>query len=1054
MKKRILSLVLTLVLILSLVPAPAIAVYDTAAVGDCTITSQPKDVTVNPGQTATFTVAATNPDSTNLKYLWFDADKVNVDDLDYKDLSAAIDKIKAAKLGEGKTLRLTNVTEKSDGLRVRCAVYYEKTVLIVTVPKDLTFSSVAVLHVNAKACDEHTLSFVPATEATCATEGNLPYYRCSVCGRCYLDEEAKYETTVAECTIAVLNTHAEVVHVDASVPTCAEAGLKEHYTCLICGKLFSDAEGKTEISADSIELAKDPANHTDLAEVTAKSATCCEKGNVHHWYCDGCGKYYSDAEGKTEMKRSETELDKDPANHTNLIEHKAKAASCTAPGNIRYWYCDGCGNYYSDAAGKNEIKKSDTVLNQLKHDYQWIAISEDGVEYHARKCSMCGGLTDTGSHTGGTAYCSGKAVCETCNFEYGKTDANTHINTELRNFVAPTPDSEGYSGDLCCLDCGVLVQKGHVTDRSCAHVLSKVEAKEATCQEEGNIEYWRCERCNVRFSDENGENEISADDTVIAKVSHSYVWKTTALTHQRVCKWCEAAQPLFETPKAHTMSGAEPTCHSGDYCLICGYDDGQRDPSKHDGGTEVRGAYEPQDGKPGYTGDTYCLGCGEITQHGRQYYTACPGGCASTLYYVAGTPRTCYEDGVKEHFVCTVCGNMYLDAKATVPTDEAGIVDKCTGHELHPGKEAISAKSLMDLIKSSGFTDLTMQEVIEIIKNATSGGGISGSITIEDFLKNVHMKDIDHCHDDEYHWLGCQLCGKTLADLRPEFEENGIIISDVWYEIGAKEAHSGGVASCKEKAICTECGDHYGALSDHRYDVVVTPASCTKGGYTTHVCNICNEKYISDETPAKGHSIVKGKCTDCGQYFQNPFYDVSNKDRFYTAVMWAYTFEPQITSGVTDNYFKPYDSCTRGQVVTFLWRAAGRPEPKNTTNAFSDVSSTGRCAPYYTAILWAAEQGITTGYADGTFQPHKTVSRAEFVTFLWRYFGKPAASTGANPFVDVSDSSVFCPAILWAYGCGITTGYDETHFRPNQVCNRWQVVMFLYRAIGESKAYA
>ena len=289
MKKRILSLVLTLVLILSLVPAPAIAVYDTAAVGDCTITSQPKDVTVNPGQTATFTVAATNPDSTNLKYLWFDADKVNLADLDYKDLSAAIDKIKAAKLGEGKTLRLTNVTEESDGLRVRCAVYYETKIL--TLPKDLTFSSVAVLHVNAKACDEHTLSFVPATEATCATEGNLPYYHCSVCGRCYIDEEAKYETTVAECTIAVLNTHAEVVHVDASVPTCAEVGLKEHYTCLICGKLFSDAEGKTEISADSIELEKDPANHTDLAEVTAKSATCCEKGNVHHWYCDGCEKY-------------------------------------------------------------------------------------------------------------------------------------------------------------------------------------------------------------------------------------------------------------------------------------------------------------------------------------------------------------------------------------------------------------------------------------------------------------------------------------------------------------------------------------------------------------------------------------------------------------------------------------------------------------------------------------------------------------------------------------------------------------------------------------------
>lgn len=74
------------------------------------------------------------------------------------------------------------------------------------------------------------------------------------------------------------------------------------------------------------------------------------------------------------------------------------------------------------------------------------------------------------------------------------------------------------------------------------------------------------------------------------------------------------------------------------------------------------------------------------------------------------------------------------------------------------------------------------------------------------------------------------------------------------------------------------------------------------------------------------------------------------------------------------------------------------------------------------------------------------------MTFLWRYYGKPAASTAANPFVDVSNNSVFCPAILWAYGAGITTGYDATHFRPNQTCSRWQVVMFLYRAIGEGKA--
>ncbi len=1052
MKKRVLSLALTVLMLFSLVPLQVLAVEHTHAIGSCTFTTQPKDVTVNPGGTAVFTVAATNPDSTNLKYIWFDANQVNVDNLDLKDLSAAIDKIKAAKLGEGKTLRITNVGTESDGLRVRCAVYYEKTVSIVTIPKDLSFSNTATLTVMLEACDEHTLSFVPAKAATCAEEGNIPYYICEVCGRCYLDEEAQLETTVVACTIDVLNTHADVVYVEATAGNCCEKGLEAHYTCNICSKLFSDAEGENEITRASIETELDADNHKNLVEYPAVTPNCCEKGNIQYWYCDGCREYYSDAGATTPIKHSDTELAKDPANHTDLKEFPAVAATCQAPGNIRYWYCSGCRDYFSDAEGKNEIKKSDTVLDQLKHDYEWVAITENGVEYHAQKCKMCGGITNTGTHSGGTAYCNGKAICTTCGHEYGDKDPNTHINTELKHFVAPTPDTEGYSGDLYCTDCGVLVEEGHVTDKACAHDLNKHDAKDPTCSEEGNIEYWQCSICNVCFTDDTAQTEIAEEDTVLATVSHSYKkWIITELTHQLVCEWCDKPNPVASA-QSHTMSGTEPTCHSGNYCIICGYDDGQRDPANHDGETEIRGAYEPSGSEPGYTGDTYCLGCGEKISDGRQYYTACADGCASHLNYVAGTERTCYADGVKSHFVCTVCGNMYLDAKATVPTDEAGIIDKCTGHDLHPGKDAISAQTLVDLIKAAGFTDLTMDEIIQIIKDATSGSGISGSISIEDFLANVHLKDIDHCYDNEYHWLGCQRCGMTFADLKSEFEANGIIISNAWYEIGKKEAHNGGLATCREQAVCTECGEHYGSYGKHRYDVVVTPATCTEDGYTTHKCNNCNDQYVTDETKATGHKIVRGKCENCGQFFQNPFYDVKSGDIFYTAIMWAYTFTPQITAGVTDNYFKPYDDCTRGQVVTFLWRAAGRPEPQSISNPFSDVSSTGACAPYYTAILWAAEQGITTGFNDGTFKPHDTVTRAQFVTFLWRYYGKPAPATGANPFVDVSNSSVFCPAILWAYGAGITTGYDATHFRPDQVCSRWQVVMFLYRAICEGKA--
>ena len=108
----------------------------------------------------------------------------------------------------------------------------------------------------------------------------------------------------------------------------------------------------------------------------------------------------------------------------------------------------------------------------------------------------------------------------------------------------------------------------------------------------------------------------------------------------------------------------------------------------------------------------------------------------------------------------------------------------------------------------------------------------------------------------------------------------------------------------------------------------------------------------------------------------------------------------------------------------------------------------GACQPYYTAILWAAENGITTGYSDGTFRPHAQVKRAEFVTFLWRYYGQPSPSSLDNPFVDVSPSSVFYKAILWAAEEGITQGYGNNDFQPNRICSRWQVVTFLHRAMS------
>ncbi|MCI5649147.1 MAG: S-layer homology domain-containing protein [Fusicatenibacter sp.] len=176
---------------------------------------------------------------------------------------------------------------------------------------------------------------------------------------------------------------------------------------------------------------------------------------------------------------------------------------------------------------------------------------------------------------------------------------------------------------------------------------------------------------------------------------------------------------------------------------------------------------------------------------------------------------------------------------------------------------------------------------------------------------------------------------------------------------------------------------------------------------------------------------------------ENPFTDVSESDYYYEAVLWAY--QNGITSGKTATTFEPNGNCTRGQVVTFLWRAEGKPEPETTENPFTDVNSEDY---YYKAVLWAYENGITSGVTQTTFCPNSVVDRGEVVTFLWRAEGKPG-STITNPFTDVESGTYYYEAVLWAYENGITSGVTETQFKPKNPCTRAQVVTFLYRDMGE-----
>lgn len=176
--------------------------------------------------------------------------------------------------------------------------------------------------------------------------------------------------------------------------------------------------------------------------------------------------------------------------------------------------------------------------------------------------------------------------------------------------------------------------------------------------------------------------------------------------------------------------------------------------------------------------------------------------------------------------------------------------------------------------------------------------------------------------------------------------------------------------------------------------------------------------------------------------YTEPFTDVT-AGVYHDAIMWAY--KSKITTGVTDTTFVPNGSCTRAQIVTFLYRAAGSPEvAENVTNPFTDVS---KDSVYYNAIMWAVEKKITTGVTDTTFEPNSPCTRAQIVTFLYREAGSPElAKDAANPFSDVSDSSVYYNAILWAVEKKITTGVTGTTFVPNDTCTRAQAVTFLFRA--------
>ena len=253
----------------------------------------------------------------------------------------------------------------------------------------------------------------------------------------------------------------------------------------------------------------------------------------------------------------------------------------------------------------------------------------------------------------------------------------------------------------------------------------------------------------------------------------------------------------------------------------------------------------------------------------------------------------------------------------------------------------------------------------------------------------------------------------------------------------------------------------------HNYVSSVYEPTCVNYGWTYYRCSGCGHSY-TERIPATGKHVYEDwtyhveptlystgsrykACIhydDCKEIIwenvpklTNPFVDVPSGAFYTEPVAWAVFRE--ITTGMDTTHFAPDGNCTRGQIVTFLWRAQGKPAPQNTDNPFVDVAKGSYC---YDAVLWAVEQGITNGVDATHFAPNNPCTRAQAVTFLWRANGEPECDSW-NIFFDVREGTFYYDAVLWAVDENITKGTDSWRFSPDNSCTRGQIVTFLHRSM-------
>ena len=820
----------------------------------------------------------------------------------------------------------------------------------------------------------------------------------------------------------------------------------------------------------------------DRAEHSGGTATCTAKA-----VCSTCQTAYGELGGHT------------------LTKHDAVDATCTAPGNVEYWHCSVCGKNFSDASGAAEIDH--VTVDALNHN--WGAWTSNGNGTHTRTCQRDSRHTETENCSGGSATCTNAAICTSCGGSYGKElghdwgewkntgNAQQHTRTCQRDqshteTAAHTPGTPANcTTPQTCTACGYEItpannnhdwnawesngngththtcknDSSHTETTNCSggsatcearavcdvchmvygelapHTLTHTPAVDATCTTPGNVEYWHCSVCGKNFSDSEGKGELT--EITSPALNHNWgAWEKVSETqHQRICQNDGSHKETGD----HTP-GTAATCKAPANCSICGQPYGEKNPSNHTGGTEVRNQKEATTTTEGYTGDTYCLGCGEKIASGTIIPKKTSGGSGGTSS--GGSSSNDGEDS-------TIIDRPDKDDPSTPTTGQTT-----------PMKPGINGNAN---IAGSTVQEAINKAVADAKENGNTANGIAVVVPVNvgDTRKDVQIIlkadtldklvsskvkhftiDTDSMTDFGFTWDTLkELNRQTNGDIVLKVKKTTVTSVEAKAAVGTRPVYDISLWEMKNGKETKQISLNGKGIS---IAIPYAPEKNEQTGnlYAVYVYENGKVQWITKSSYDADQKAVIFEAEHFSIYgigYKNPVPAFTDIQNHWAADNILFVASRGLLSGTSDTTFSPNTGMTRGMFVTALGRLTGINPDSYKTGKFTDVKADAYYAPY---VNWAVQNGIVEGVTATTFAPDTNINREQMAVIMANYAKKLGYTVPktleAVTFVDnASISSWAKDAVRATQQAGILAGKTGNRFDPRGTATRAEVATVL-----------